>query len=424
MPGTRRRASSAARDPPTTDDDVVAEVADVADDAAIDAVCDRYLRFGADPAEPYIVSFFPAASKPLWLEWDGTLLQQAPRRLLAGVLAVGLYAVYLPQEHAYRATFEAHTAQFDSAWGYVFSLATLAITLLLSQSYAYWSQMKSYGRKLQGRLNDLCMLLSTHAARDGGGQYTAEAEEMLDEVARHCRLLQILFYAHLLKPGKGQAARGHISVFATPPGLAALVRRRALTPSELETLRCLELQPSAWASAVLQWVVARFVEARRAGLTLVGVGGDAGMEGMFLEKALELRSVTASMPDELDSRMPLVYVHTATLLADLVLLSAPLALGAKLGAPLATLVSLLLAVFYGGLVRLAKAYLDPFGAAGRTAQTLVVDLLVGESNAGSVRWVRGAKRLPFATQPVSASARKGANRSERAGLAAGGLACT
>ena len=80
-------------------------------------------------------------------------------------------------------------------------------------------------------------------------------------------------------------------------------------------------------------------------------------------------------------------------MTDVVLLLAPFALFPRLGA-LSILLSGILGLFYRGLLELSKSFLDPFGNEGSIGQNLVIDCLMGEVNAGSVRWVEGGAKMP------------------------------
>ena len=56
-------------------------------------------------------------------------------------------------------------------------------------------------------------------------------------------------------------------------------------------------------------------------------------------------------------------------------------------------------LFYSGLLELSKSFLDPFG--NRRVSTtdlsaeINIDTLIGESNAGTLVWPRGAAHMPF-----------------------------
>ena len=74
-------------------------------------------------------------------------------------------------------------------------------------------------------------------------------------------------------------------------------------------------------------------------------------------KCCELRGACMGIPDELAARMPLAYVHFTHLLVDALLLLAPFALYAKLGA-FAIVLNGIIALFYRGLLELSKSFLE------------------------------------------------------------------
>ena len=64
-------------------------------------------------------------------------------------------------------------------------MATFVNSFFLSQAYGFWLATKGNTRKVQGRLNDMGMLLATHAQRDGTtGKFTPACVELLTDVAR------------------------------------------------------------------------------------------------------------------------------------------------------------------------------------------------------------------------------------------------
>eukprot|EP00965_Chrysotila_dentata_P085354 2816039-Pleurochrysis_carterae.AAC.1 len=123
-----------------------------------------------------------------------------------------------------------------------------------------------------------------------------------------------------------------------------------------------------------------------------------------LEKVCELRGAMMGIPDELAARMPLAYVHFTHFLVDTLLVLAPLSLYPKLGV-FSILITGIITLFFRGLLELSKSFLDPFGnrrvsSSGLSAE-LGVDVLLGESNAGSLLWPKGAVRMPFATSNMA-----------------------
>lgn len=162
-------------------------------------------------------------------------------------------------------------------------------------------------------------------------------------------------------------------------------------------------RPPPLLQVVLEWICARFVQARQGAL----LQGGAGMETVFLDKALALRAVCASIGDDAAARMPLAYVHLVQILVDCLVALAPFALYAKVGVFTIPLVGLL-CVFFRGFLALSKSFLDPFGNEDSLSENLSVHCLVCEVNAGSVRWASGIEELPRCGYSLAAG--RGARR--------------
>jgi hypothetical protein len=62
----------------------------------------------------------------------------------------------------------------------------------------------------------------------------------------------------------------------------------------------------------------------------------------------------------------------------------------------------LLTIGYQGLFDLAKQFLDPYDneSFGEGEDPLVVDTLIAETNAGSVRWIHGLEKMPIPLQKI------------------------
>ena len=316
----------------------------------------------------------------------------------------------------------------------------------------FWLATKGNVRKVQGRLNDMGMLIAVHAQRDAeSGRYTPACREMLEEVARHVRVFHMLFWAGQLRPARADKGVS-FSVLRTERGLEELLARDALTQQEYDLLvhnpayapratrhaparrhsgaavqrsasprvplpppapphrathlpcpcpcvhvpmsrrRARRLAETQRHHAVLEWILVRFVTARRAGLLTGGVG----MESRFLEEACKLRAVCASITDDAAARMPLSYVHLVQLLVDCLVALAPFALYPKLGV-LTVLLSPILVIFYRGFLQLSKSFLDPFGNEDSISENFSISCLLCETNAGSRRWYSAIEGLPFST---------------------------
>ena len=408
-------------------------------DEQLDRVVDRALRTGDVPR---LIKAYKPDARWLWGRWRHTVLEQTwTPALVAMSVALAVHftvkggAAWLrvfaatgeidlgPGDPEHNVVKQLKT--LDTMWTYLLTMTTFVNSFFLSQAYGLWLATKVNSRKIQGRLNDVLMLLATHAARDGDGRYLPAAETLLADVARNVRTFHVFFWVGMTgKNTRQDRVKGMapLALLRHDRGLKALRRRGALTERELETL----LGPGGPSAkgryhVVLEWIVTRCVDAKRRGLLV----GGAGMETVLLDKACLLRATCASIGDDMDARMPLAcaaaqfcailarnsarhsarnspsrpvrprrYVHLVQILVDSLLVLAPLALYPRLGllaAPLAGMAT----VFYRGFLELSKSFLDPFGNDDSLSENLQVDCLVTEINNGSERWTNGARKLPF-----------------------------
>jgi predicted membrane chloride channel (bestrophin family) len=141
--------------------------------------------------------------------------------------------------------------------------------------------------------------------------------------------------------------------------------------------------------------VLRILKAKREGV----VHDSVVLEQTLLDTSLELRGTYASIPQEVDGRMPLAYAHFVQVLVDFFLFAAPLALYIELGG--FTIFSVgMFTIFYEGLLDLAKVFLDPLENEDYCDGGIEMDLgvLIRETNAGSIRWKNCLATLPFETK--------------------------
>jgi hypothetical protein len=120
-----------------------------------------------------------------------------------------------------------------------------------------------------------------------------------------------------------------------------------------------------------------------------------------MEKCHVIRAQYGAIGDELQGRMPLAYAHIVQVLLDVVLWMYPfMALSTGMAWYIGILGSGLLTMFYQGLFDLAKQFLDPYDNEnyGKGDDPLVIDTLIAETNAGSVRWMNSFAQQPWSRQ--------------------------
>ena len=335
----------------------------------------------------------------LWTRWHGTVLETTWKPTIL-LMSVAAFVVFFTYSHATWTwpllavpdptnPVVMRLKALDTMWNYLLTLATFVSSFFVSQAYPFWTRAMTSVRTIQGRINDLNMLVTGYAAREASApqHYTVEARAMLDGFARHTRLAHILFWASVVRKARGDLYTGSLSLLATETGLQGLESRGALAADE--RVKLLRLPAAARPNLVFTWLISRFEAGRRSGT----ITGGAGVEDVFLEKACALRATCASVVDDLAAPMPLAYVHFVQIVTDSVLVLAPFALFPRLGS-LSIALSGILGLFYRGLLELSKSFLDPYGNDGSIGQNLQIDCLLGEVNAKSFNWAEGAEELP------------------------------
>ena len=135
----------------------------------------------------------------LWAQWRGTVLSHCLERAL--LTAAGGAVVLWSAKGGVRGGLPdpshpvvARLAAVDAMWGHHLTLTTFVATFFLSHGYAFWRQMYVVARTIQGRLNDLGLLLAAHA-RAGD----AAAAAAVAECARLARLSHLFFWAAVVR---------------------------------------------------------------------------------------------------------------------------------------------------------------------------------------------------------------------------------
>ncbi|KAJ1621412.1 Bestrophin, RFP-TM, chloride channel-domain-containing protein [Pavlovales sp. CCMP2436] len=352
---------------------------------------------------PIIPQWLPAPTW-LWRQWRGTIVREV---LPCDVLVSTLWAVvvaaffYCPGPHfVWRAGLTRHLIAVERVWSLASSLVSFILSFFLTQSYTFWREVYVVVRQVQGRLNDVGLLVASSVRRDDNGSYTPEADEFLRVLGRHVRLYNILLYASVTT---------RFAPLATPAGLTQLVQSGALLEDERSAL----LEASTGQNAVLLWLSAECFSALTRGQLAAGSAScKSGLSTVLLDKLTELRSTAASISDKLSGRMPLAYTQLVQILVDLFVLTSPFALIHSVGSRVPPLVgavgavvgTALVAFFHRSLLNLAKYLLDPFGNTElyRTKDSGIsinVATILQETNLGSERWRISGQWVPRRARP-------------------------
>jgi hypothetical protein len=373
---------------PTKEEDLKKELRSI--DRVIDEISGVKTKYGGD-----IIRQFQPSRAWLWGRWSGTVIKHSWKAAMANMmLSVGIIAAV---RHFFQPTWAVgmipdsnfplmkRLVGLSKLWHYLMSITTFILTFFLSQAYGVWRNMYTITRKIQGRLNDIGMLVASTVERDHTGRYTQEGEALLDDVADYSRLFHAFMWAQYTKK---------FEVLLTGRGMSRMLSRGILTRTQYSTLCSLNDGTNGVHNACVMWILIKCLNAMKSKT----LPNDHSLRDILFHKVADLRGTYASISDLLDGRIPLAYAHFVQILVDSFLFLSPFALYSELGIWSIPAVGLL-TLFYSGLLDLAKILLDPLDNDGfyQASGNMDLGVLIRESNAGSTRWKYGAENLPFAT---------------------------
>lgn len=344
----------------------------------------------------------------LWTKWKGTVLKMTLRSCLiltsvaialdwsarryiqsASSVSWSLLSVPPASEPLIQSLYG-----LKKLWEYQLTVTTFILTFFLSHAYGYWQQVYNTTRKIQGRINDFCMLLVMGAKRTTSsttltngffdnddsdqvksdrGAFTPESDKLVQLCTRLIRLSHTFFWAATPTASNGLTDSEeflrdaencpvpvddqHIGpLLLSTYGLKALVRNKQLTKQEAEDLMNTDLPPTQYAYILLVWVGLYCME----GLEKSVLRGGAGYEENLLRQLTTLRATMFDIDDMRAGRMPLAYVQLVQIMVDTLMVLSPFALYPELGSLSIPLVGIL-TLFFRGLLKLSKSFLDCFG---------------------------------------------------------------
>lgn len=360
----------------------------------------------------------------LWTKWSGTVLSITWRSVVLSMLtgaAVDYWARSVSQVSWPLIAVPPATDPLIKSleglrkmWGYQLTLGTFVLTFFTSEAYSYWKKVYDTSRSIQGRINDICMLLTIGAQRGtrvnntmGSSGYNEKASHLVRLCTRLIRVSHTFFWASTPTISNGLSDSeqflkdaeecslpiddAHIGpLLLSSYGLRTLMETGQLTSAEVQGLVKTGLTSSQYAYVLLVWVGLYAMDGMREGTLCC----DSGFEENLLRQLTALRGEYFNIDDFRAGRMPLAYVQLMQILIDSLVVLAPFALYPELGS-LSIPMTALLTLFFKGLLELSKSFLDPFGVEGNAGQNIRVDVLVSELNYGAnSRWVRAGAVLP------------------------------
>ena len=301
------------------------ELADRATKEEIDAILDQILGTSGG----IIIQRYRPERWWLWQQYYGTVLYHSFRSAMVNMMVTFGICLFMSRVTNGRWTdltlnrnhmWVVRLALLETVWkNSLMNVTTFLLTFFVGQAYHLWRTVYDIGRSIQGRMNDIQLLLATHAKRRKQpffllrrrpSRYTMDSQLFLESMAEQLRAFHILLWA-------SNARR--FRMLLTEPGLSRMVARGILTPSQLETLQALPIPPTQRHVAILEWIVMSCRQARRESI----LQGSDGLDYILLDKICALRSVVGQLQQKLSGRMPLAYAHFVQILVDVFLCLAP-----------------------------------------------------------------------------------------------------
>jgi len=356
----------------------------------------------SDEANRPIICEYEPNALWLWTKWGGTALSMTYVPIAINISISVVVNWYVHSHTATAFSFFSvppaddplvlELAGLKTLWEYQLTLCTFILAFFTSQAYAYWRAVYFTTRAIQGRINDICLIITTNAERKPGimidgrqmTEYTDRAAELVATCTRLIRVSHTFFWAAIPTNSNGLNDKGWERksyrldidddeegsnaigpILLSRSGLRYLERAEELTHAEVQTLLQSGLPPSQYTYMLMQWVGIYATEGFRDG-TLVG--GD-GAERELMRRITDLRAEYFSIGDLCAGRMPIAYVQLLQILVDSLVWLAPLSLYSGLGSISIPLCAVL-THFFKGLLELSKSFLDPFGNDGYPNQNI------------------------------------------------------
>jgi len=107
----------------------------------------------------------------LWTKWQGTIFKNTWKEI---VVAMGLtLVVHICMTSVHPLTVRPHIlarmSSLKKIWEHQVTLTTFILTFFTSQAFNYWQKVYQTTRMIQGRINDICMLVVVGAKRGSAG---------------------------------------------------------------------------------------------------------------------------------------------------------------------------------------------------------------------------------------------------------------
>ena len=232
-------------------EDIKADIRKI--DHVIDKISGVKTRYGGD-----IIRQFKPNRRWLWGQWHGTIFQQAWKTAVAFMLVSACFVAAvrslchptwaLGQIPDPNFPFVSKLAPLANLWQYLMTISTFILTFFLSQAYTLWRNMYDNTRKIQGRINDIGLLVASAVERDDEGKFTKRGEDLLDDIANYTCLFHVFCWAKYSKK---------FQVLSTSRGMSRMLSRGIMSRTEYSTLTSLRSSNHGTQYACLSWILVK-----------------------------------------------------------------------------------------------------------------------------------------------------------------------
>lgn len=342
--------------------------------------------------EGTIIRPYKGSSRWLWRRWSGTILQYVWKDVLGMMVFTAIIGGFFQWVRGSESLedFEDHIInQFKLIggwWGLLSPLTTFVSTFFLGEAFKFWNKFYWTSRALQGRFNDISLLLASNARHNTNGDINETALEALDDISRLMTLLHQLHWCSIV---------GRFKCLLAPEGISYLRSRNLLSKSEYKSMLQMGVKSVGGHHASMTWLTSRISLACKRG----EIDLDQPTMITLYVKITDLRALMGRLQDMYDGRMPLAYIHFVHMLVNIFVLLSPISLFEAYSFWSVLIVGLI-TMFYKGIFVLSKMFLDPVDNDKEHQygnwQTVGFDVgvLIREATNKGTAYIECAKSLP------------------------------
>merc|ERR1719401_1672792 len=134
------------------------------------------------------------------------------------------------------------------------SITTFILTFFLSQAYTLWRSMYTTTRTIQGKMDDIGLLVASTVERDDQGNYTKEGSKLLEDIGNYTRLFHVFCWAKYTKK---------FEILQSGRGMSRMLSRGIMNRKEYNTLTSLSSRNGGPHNACLTWILIKCLTAMK-----------------------------------------------------------------------------------------------------------------------------------------------------------------